>query len=1011
MLRLFGCFVFVTYFISSANAQIFNAVYQAGSGASPNIIFSSGRNGQVIMHGTFSGTVDFQPDTGVLNRTAKGNTDMIVQLLDANYQAGKFVQFGSSGSKVNGGFQTQDDSGNYILRGSFNNTMDADPGPGQYLLKAKGAMDVFIIKLDSAFNFKWAGQISSKITTTGVLFKLDKNNNIYALGTLNDSTDVDPGSGVYNLYGYTTKNNYFVAKYDPSCKLLWAKKFGSTNLAYYSLAKRMELDDSANLYIMGDWSAEMDFDPDTSMVKYTANGAFDIYILKLDINGKFIWVRQIGGAGAEVSTDLICDRGRLYSSGSFQGTVDFDPGSGTYNLSDYKSIVMRGDYYLLQLTTSGDFIRANQIKTSAYFDQQIFITRDDCDGIYVSASFMDTVYTSLSSYSDFVTAPFVTGTRNIFAAKYDTTGKLKWDVTFGGSGTEQAGRILISNSNDVLINGTFENTMDFDPGPDSTKLDPAKGPCFLLSLNQKSFITTAKWQPGTVCVGEKTTLQITGNLVGAERWYLRQDSCTGRIIDSTTGVAFNVYPSQKTTYFVYGAGVCAAPGECRSAVVNTIAWGTPEITINCSDTDAVICKGTIVKFGSSVKFPGTAKYQWKLNNKVIASGVGNSAGVLELDSIKDGDSISCTMTSNAACITKTTANSNVIRFAVKVWLTPMVDITTSDSDNIICQGKPFTLQAQAINGGSTPEFNWIRNDTFLGKTGHIFKDSAIQANNRYVCQLVSTDECLTDNPVYSDTVEVTMAVPKDSSASVDACGQMVYGGQIYANDTAVVGRYSNQYGCDSSFTLHIKVHKDWSGSLDHRACRSFNYAGNIYSKSGTYDHHFTTVYGCDSLVQLKLVIDDVATDIIVKDTFLFALEDSAAYIWLDCDSANKTIPNQNSRYFTPQNNGNYSVVVMKNMCKDTSTCVLFANLYVPKLISHNVLTIYPNPGNGMIYFQSGIFVSRISLINIGGSEVYRMDNPGMAGNINVTQLPAGIYYLVAVTNSGITTVKLIRTDL
>ena len=51
-------------------------------------------------------------------------------------------------------------------------------------------------------------------------------------------------------------------------------------------------------------------------------------------NPNFLWVKQLGGANHEYGYSIAVDvNGNVYTVGSFQGTVDFDPGPGTYNLT------------------------------------------------------------------------------------------------------------------------------------------------------------------------------------------------------------------------------------------------------------------------------------------------------------------------------------------------------------------------------------------------------------------------------------------------------------------------------------------------------------------------------------------------------------------------------------------------------------------------------------------------------------------------------------------------------
>src|SRR5690606_3721868 len=59
------------------------------------------------------------------------------------------------------------------------------------------------------------------------------------------------------------------------------------------------------------------------------------FVLKLDANGNFLWVKRMGGAssydrGTSITTDIA---GNVYTTGHFQGTADFNPETGTHNIT------------------------------------------------------------------------------------------------------------------------------------------------------------------------------------------------------------------------------------------------------------------------------------------------------------------------------------------------------------------------------------------------------------------------------------------------------------------------------------------------------------------------------------------------------------------------------------------------------------------------------------------------------------------------------------------------------
>ncbi|MBL7773190.1 MAG: T9SS type A sorting domain-containing protein [Chitinophagaceae bacterium] len=73
---------------------------------------------------------------------------------------------------------------------------------------------------------------------------------------------------------------------------------------------------------------------------------------------------------------------------------------------------------------------------------------------------------------DFSTSVFKlkSGYVDLFIAKYDSYTNLKWVKLIGGTGMDLLSNIILDHNDGVIVCGSFRNTVDFDPGPDSLKL-------------------------------------------------------------------------------------------------------------------------------------------------------------------------------------------------------------------------------------------------------------------------------------------------------------------------------------------------------------------------------------------------------------------------------------------------------------------------------------------------------------------------------------------------------------
>ena len=109
---------------------------------------------------------------------------------------------------------------------------------------------------------------------------------------------------------------------------------------------------------MGSFQGTADFDPGAGTFNLTSAGDYDIFISKLDSSGNFVWAKSLGGTGYDVSYGIALDSGgNVYTTGSFSGTVDFDPGAGTFNLTSAGT----GDIFVSKLDSNGNFVWARSL--------------------------------------------------------------------------------------------------------------------------------------------------------------------------------------------------------------------------------------------------------------------------------------------------------------------------------------------------------------------------------------------------------------------------------------------------------------------------------------------------------------------------------------------------------------------------------------------------------------------------------------------------------------------------
>jgi hypothetical protein len=296
--------------------------------------------GNVYTTGYFEGTADFDPGTGTYNLTSAGGRDIFVSKLDSS---GDFVWAKSMGGTGSHGADAAahgdkfgiavDSAGNVYTAGDFEGTADFDPGPGTYNLTAAGDSDIFVSKLDSSGDFVWAKSMGGTSGDFGPSIAVDSAGNVYTAGWFYGTADFDPGPGTYNLTS-AVDANIFVSKLDSSGNFVWASRMGGGGIWPGDRGRDIAVDSAGNVYTTGMFRGTADFDPGAGTYYLTSAGNTEIFVSKLDSNGNFVWASRMGGPNIDRGRGIAVDSaGKVYTTGYFRGTADFDPGPGTYNLT------------------------------------------------------------------------------------------------------------------------------------------------------------------------------------------------------------------------------------------------------------------------------------------------------------------------------------------------------------------------------------------------------------------------------------------------------------------------------------------------------------------------------------------------------------------------------------------------------------------------------------------------------------------------------------------------------
>jgi putative metal-binding protein len=279
--------------------------------------------GNVLATGIFG--IDIDLGNGTIS-SAGGNDGFVVKL-DGNGSPLWSRTFGDAAAQTADSVAT-DPSGNVIIYGYFNGTIDLGGGP----LPSAGGSDLYVAKYSPTGVHLWSKRFGDSTNQLSKGLAVDASGNIIITGTIN-------GTVTFGGASLTSAGNgdAFVAKLGPTGTHLWSKRFGDSAA---QLGYGVATDPAGNVLLSGYFLGTMNFGGSN----LTTLGGADTYLVKLDPSGNHAWSIRGGGASNQSAVAVAADRfgnvsivGVLTGSGSFGGPVLTSAGSNDILVAKYDS--------------------------------------------------------------------------------------------------------------------------------------------------------------------------------------------------------------------------------------------------------------------------------------------------------------------------------------------------------------------------------------------------------------------------------------------------------------------------------------------------------------------------------------------------------------------------------------------------------------------------------------------------------------------------------------------------
>ena len=408
-----------------------------------------------------------------------------------------------------------DSDDNIYVTGTFTHTIDLDPGPGDDWRNAicYALGDVFLVKLNPDGLYLWGRTWGRSVFFTRVHgVAADIGGYVYVTGQYDGKVDFDPGPGVDE---HTANGGWdvYVTKFSPTGEHVWARTWGGIGTE-----APQDIEVSGGQVVISGWfgSEAVDFNPGPGSDPHYNHGDCTAFLSNIHQNGDYNWARTWGGANSLVySSGVATDTsGGRYVAGGFQGTVDFDPGSGhdlhfTTGENDY-------DAFLSKFGPTGNHLWVRV--WGATGNEEVYGMAGDGSGnSYIIGNFNGTV--------DFDPGPGIethlSSDGYQFLSTFDSSGAHRWASNWGNSEADLQG-VTVDSLGGIYITGAFRTTVDLEPGPGVNEYTPNGHKDIWLSKfhSNDSYLWSVAWgaedsdRPYGICTNSTGKCYVVGGFEG-----------------------------------------------------------------------------------------------------------------------------------------------------------------------------------------------------------------------------------------------------------------------------------------------------------------------------------------------------------------------------------------------------------------------------------------------------------------------------------------------------------------
>ncbi|HEX6790857.1 MAG TPA: T9SS type A sorting domain-containing protein [Candidatus Krumholzibacteria bacterium] len=398
-------------------------------------VVAADAQGNVIIAGEFGGTINL----GGANLVAS-STDVLVAKFDGSGAHQWSRKFGGSLAQHVTSIDV-DASGNVVLTGYFESTIDCGGGP----LSSAGSTDVFLAKLDAGGVHLWSKRFGSTATSEeGLSVAFDGSGNVFVTGRIRGS--VDFGGGALPAAGYY---DMFLARFDGEGNHQWSRRFGGGDVNNdKSVGQALTTDGSGSVIVSGHFYGG---DLDLGGGPLAGEQRYDMFLAKFDAGGLHQWSQRFGISGwwKEAGAIVVEQSGDIILMGEVDGSVLFPYGFLNTNGGSQ-------DILLAGFGADGTPQWGRVIGSSGV---------DGCESMTLDPQGNLLITGPLTFPVNFGGGELTSSDgSDVYLASFDADGHHRWSERFAGTGNQSGLGVACGPSGAIFVTGELSGYADFGGG-------------------------------------------------------------------------------------------------------------------------------------------------------------------------------------------------------------------------------------------------------------------------------------------------------------------------------------------------------------------------------------------------------------------------------------------------------------------------------------------------------------------------------------------------------------------